>query len=185
LRNNNKNSSWLATISDKPSAFRGSLPSDGTASGYPLACAPKRSAEDFVSEDRVAVGEAILQRRRELKMTQRELGKRSKVSTATIRQIENRTGSHRHSPRTLEAISEALGWPPEYLSNVLNGRPQREVAEQASDEATLQSLLDGVRQLLHKVNLVEQRLGNVLDVIYNSDSELDVSIQIKHARHDR
>jgi transcriptional regulator with XRE-family HTH domain len=165
--------------------FRRSLPLDGTASGYPLACAPKRSAEDFVSEDWVAVAEAILQRGRELKMTQRELAKRSKVSTATIRQIENRTGGHRHSPRTLEALSEALNWPPEYLGNVLSGRPQQEAVEQATDEATLQSLLEGVNQLLHKMNLVEQRLGSVVDVIYNSDSEIDVSIQIKHARPDR
>lgn len=118
-------------------------------------------------------------------MTQKELGRRSKVSTATIRQIENRTGNHRHSPRTLEAISEALGWPPQYLSNVLDGRPQPEAADQVTDAATLESLLEGVKELLHKVSLVEQRLGNVVDVIYDSDSELDVSIQIKHARHDR
>jgi transcriptional regulator with XRE-family HTH domain len=138
-----------------------------------------------VSDDWEAVGEAILRRSRELKMPQKELGKRSKVSTATIRQIENRTGSHRHSPRTLEAISEALGWPSGYLGNVLNGRPQPEAVEQVTDTATLESLLAGVKELLHKVNAMEQRLGGVLDVIYNSDSELDVSIQIKHARHDR
>lgn len=138
-----------------------------------------------MSEDRVAVGEAILRRRSELKITQKELGKRSKVSTATIRQIENRTGHHRHSPRTLEAISEALGWPPQYLGNVLNGRPQPEAVEQVTDAETLESLLQGVKELLRKINAVEQRLGGVVDVIYNSDSELDVSIQIKHARRDR
>jgi transcriptional regulator with XRE-family HTH domain len=138
-----------------------------------------------VSDDWKAVAEAILRRSHELKMTQKELGKRSKVSTATIRQIVNRTGSHRHSPRTLEAISEALGWPSGYLGNVLNGSPQTEVVEQVTDTATLESLLAGVKELLHKMNAIEQRLGGVLDVIYNSDSELDVSIQIKHARRDR
>ena len=138
-----------------------------------------------MSEDWVAAGEAITERMRDLGMSQKKLAERSKVSTATIRQIQNRTGGHRHSPRTLVALSEALGWPPQYLSNVLYGRPQQEASEQVTDEETLQSLLEGVRQLLHKINALEQRLGNVVDVIYNSDSEVDVSIEIKHARHDR
>jgi transcriptional regulator with XRE-family HTH domain len=138
-----------------------------------------------VAEDWVAVGEAIIERLHELKMTQKELAARSMVSTATIRQIHNRTGGHRHSPRTLEAISEALGWPPQYLGNVLYGRPQQEVSEQVTDEETLQSLLAEVRQLVRKVDVLEHRLGSVVDVIYNSESELDVSIQIRHARHDQ
>jgi hypothetical protein len=57
------------------------------------------------------------------------------------------------------------------------------VSEQVTDTATLESTLG--KGKLRKVNAIEQRLGGVLDVIYNSDSELDVSIQIKHARHDR
>ena len=138
-----------------------------------------------MSEDWVAVGEAITERMRERKMTQKELAERSKVSTATIRQIQNRTGGHRHNTRTLEAICEALGWPPQYLVNVLNGRPHQEAVEQVTDEATLQSLLEAVKQLLHKINVLEQRLGSVVEVIYNSDSEVDVSIEIRHARHDR
>ncbi len=49
----------------------------------------------------------------------------------------------------------------------------------------MQSLVREVKQLLHKINVLEQRLGDVVDVIYNSDSEVDVRIEVKHARHDR
>jgi transcriptional regulator with XRE-family HTH domain len=153
--------------------------------GHPLTCAPKRSAEDFVAEDWVAVGEAIIERMSELNIKQKELAARSKVSTATIRQIHNRTGGHRHSPRTLEAISEALDWPSQYLGNVLYGLPQKEVTAQVTGEATLQSLSEGVKQLLYKISVLEQRLGNVTDVIYDSDSPLEVTIKIKHADRDR
>jgi transcriptional regulator with XRE-family HTH domain len=137
-----------------------------------------------VSEDWAAVGGTLDGRMRELKMPQKKLAERSKVSPATIRQIQHNTGRHRHGARTLEALSEALGWPPQYLDNVLHGRPQQEESESA--EATLKSRLDSMEQLLRKLGVVlEQRLGNVVDVIYNSDSEVDITIMIKHAHHDR
>jgi transcriptional regulator with XRE-family HTH domain len=138
-----------------------------------------------VSEDWAAVGEAVAGRMRERTMTQKQLAERSKVSPATIRHIQHNTGHHRHNARTLEALSGALGWPPQYLDDVLHGRPQQ-AAEQVTDEAALRSRLDAMEELLHKISVViEQRLGNVVDVIYNSGSEVDITIEIKHARHDR
>jgi len=139
-----------------------------------------------VSEDWVAVGEAVSQRMRERGISQKHLAKRSGVSQATIRLIQRHPGDHRHAPRTLEAISRALDWPPDYLDKILNGRPQQETVEQVTDDATLQSRLGALEQLLRKISVVlEQRLGPVVDVIYNSNSEVDITIEIKHARHDR
>ena len=139
-----------------------------------------------MSEDWAAVGEAVSQRMREREISQQQLAKRSGVSPATIRLIQHHPGDHRHSPRTLEAVSRALDWPPDYLDNVLNGRSQQETAEQVADDVTLQSQISALEQLLRKISVVlEQRLGPVVDVIYNSDSEVDITIEIKHARNDR
>jgi len=149
--------------------------------GNQLACAPKLCAqlctEDFVSEDWLAVGDAVSKRMRERGMTQKQLAERSKVSPATIRQIQHHKGSHRHSPRTLEALSDGLDWPAPYLDNLLNGHAQQEIRA----DVTLQSRVSALEELLGKISVIlEQRLGDVVDVIYNSDSEVDITIEIKH-----
>jgi transcriptional regulator with XRE-family HTH domain len=131
-----------------------------------------------VSEDWLAVGDAVSSRMRELGMTQKRLAERSKVSPATIRQIQHHNGSQRHGPRTLEALSEALGWPSQYLDNVLNGRGQQEI----TDQRALESRVSALEQRMNKLSVVfEQRLGDVVDVIYNSGSDVDITIQIKHS----
>jgi len=120
---------------------------------------------------------------REREISQQQLAKRSGVSPATIRLIQRHPGDHRHAARTLEAVSRALDWPPGYLDTVLTGRPQQETAEQVTGGVTLQSQLSALEQLLRKISVVlEQRLGQVVDVIYNSNSEVDITIEIKHAR---
>jgi transcriptional regulator with XRE-family HTH domain len=131
-----------------------------------------------VSEDWLAVGDAVSSRMREFGMTQKRLAERSKVSPATIRQIQHHNGSQRHGPRTLEALSEALGWPSQYLDNVLNGRGQQEI----TDQRALESRVSALEQRMNKLSVVfEQRLGDVVDVIYNSGSDVDITIQIKHS----
>jgi transcriptional regulator with XRE-family HTH domain len=130
-----------------------------------------------VSEDWLAVGDAVSTRMRERGMTQKQLAVRSKVSPATIRQIQHHNGSHRHGPRTLEALSEALDWPSQYLDNVLNSRGQQEI----TDHLALESRVSVLEQRINKFGVVlEQRLGDVVDVIYNSGSEVDITIEIKH-----
>lgn len=139
-----------------------------------------------MAEDWAAVGRAVDGRMRELAMPQKKLAERSKVSPATIRQIQHNTGRHRHGARTLEALSEALDWPPQYLDNVLHGRPQEESGQgRGGNEATLESRLEEMEHLLRKISVVlEQRLGNVVDVIYNLDEEVDITIAIRHSRRD-
>jgi transcriptional regulator with XRE-family HTH domain len=155
--------------------------------GNPLTFGPKQRAEDLlVSKDWVAVSEAVSQRIDERRILQEQLAELSGVSTATLRLIQRHPGEHRHTPRTLEAVSKALDWPPDYLDAVLNGRPRPETVEQVTGDPALQSRLDELEQLLRKIGVVlEQRLGQVVDVIYNSNSEVDITIEIKHARHHR
>ena len=89
-----------------------------------------------MSQDWVAVAEAITGRMRELKMSQRDLAVQSNVSVATIREIQRHRISRRRNPRTLESLSETLGWPRQHLDAVLNGRLPQEPAEAAGTTAT-------------------------------------------------
>jgi len=72
-----------------------------------------------VSEDWAAVAEAINERVAELGWRQRELAERSHVSAAIVREIQRHSVERRRSPRTLESLSIALGWEPQYLDAVL------------------------------------------------------------------
>jgi hypothetical protein len=89
----------------------------------------KWSAEERVSEgdpeNWAAVARAISGRVREFGWRQRELAERSHVSVAVVREIQRHTVERRRSPRTLEVLSVALGWEPEYLHRVLKGHPQQ------------------------------------------------------------
>ena len=71
------------------------------------------------------VARAINDRVRELGWRQRELAERSHVSVAVVREIQRHTVERRRSPRTLEALSVALGWEPEHLDRVLQGRARQ------------------------------------------------------------
>ena len=72
-----------------------------------------------------AVARAISDRVRELGWRQRELAERSHVSVAVVREIQRHTVERRRSPRTLEALSVALGWEPGHLDRVLRGHAQQ------------------------------------------------------------
>ena len=93
-------------------------------------------------ENWAAVGGASSGRVRELGWRQRELAERSHVSVAVVREIQRHTVERRRSPRTLEALSVALGWEPEYLHRVLKGRSRLSGGHAAPDLAAVWSRLD-------------------------------------------
>ncbi|QKW12399.1 XRE family transcriptional regulator [Verrucosispora sp. NA02020] len=72
-------------------------------------------------EDWQAVASAINGRMAELPLTQQELAERSKVSVATLRELQYAKANRKRSTRTLAAISQALDWPDGYLQAVLTG----------------------------------------------------------------
>ena len=86
-------------------------------------------------ENWAAVARAISDRVRELGWRQRELAERSHVSVAVVREIQRHTVERRRSPRTLEALSVALGWEPEHLDRVLKGHSQQPGGHAAPDRA--------------------------------------------------
>ena len=122
-------------------------------------------------ENWAAVARAISDRVRELGWRQRELADRSRVSVAVVREIQRHTVERRRSPRTLEALSVALGWEPEHLDRVLKAHGQA-AGNIPSDSAALWSRLD----------LLEQRLAEVAKLV--TELRSDVATVIGHARGD-
>jgi transcriptional regulator with XRE-family HTH domain len=122
-----------------------------------------------VAEDWVAVAEAITGRMRELKLSQRDLAVHSNVSVATIREIQRHRIKRRRNPRTLESLSESLGWPRQHLDAVLNGRLPQDPAEAAGDD-----------DLRSRLAQLEQRLDAIVDVMHRIDAKIDVIIDLRH-----
>lgn len=82
-----------------------------------------------MTEDWPAVARAINERMTELGLRQRELIERSRVSKAAVREIQHNTVQRRRSARTLEALSSALAWHPQYLAAVLAGRTPPQIGD--------------------------------------------------------
>lgn len=100
-----------------------------------------------MAKDWDAVASAINTRLAELEMTQTELSSTSRVSTATLRQIQHGVVKKR-SPRTLADISEALGWPSAHLERVADGAPNPastdRVAQLETEVAALRARVDAL-----------------------------------------
>lgn len=69
-----------------------------------------------------AVADAINARLPELHMTQQDVATEAGVSLTTVRDLRNNRGARRRSPRTLGAISTALGWPYGTLDALARGQ---------------------------------------------------------------
>lgn len=121
-------------------------------------------------EDWAAVARAISDRVRELGWRQRELAERSHVSVAVVREIQRHTVERRRSPRTLQALSVALGWEPEHLDRVLKGRSQQSGNHASPDLAAVWSRLDSF----------DLRLAELAKLLAELKSE--ITTVIDHAR---
>lgn len=102
-----------------------------------------------MAKDWVAVAGAINTRLEQLEMTQAELAKRSRVSPATLRQIQHAVPKQ-YNPRTLSGISEALGWPSGHLEHVAEGKSVGGGDRLAQLEAAVSELSERVAALEHK-----------------------------------
>ena len=121
-------------------------------------------------ENWAAVALAISGRVRELGWRQRELAERSHVSVAVVREIQRHTVERRRSPRTLQALSVALGWEPEHLDRVLKGRSQQSGNHASPDLAAVWSRLDSF----------DLRLAELAKLLAELKSE--IATVIDHAR---
>ena len=121
-----------------------------------------------MSEDWAAVAVAINERLSGLGWRQRDLAERSGVSLATVREIQRHTVERRRSPRTLQSLSSALGWPPGHLTAVLLDQAPPEPAGRSRDNA------------LSRLDRVERRLDDItarLDALH-----ADLVMVLEHVR---
>ncbi|MGC7098292.1 helix-turn-helix domain-containing protein [Amycolatopsis lurida] len=126
-----------------------------------------------MSEDWAAVAKAISERVNELGWRQRELAERSHVSQAIVRELQHHTVERRRSARTLEALSTTLGWHPQHLLAVLEGRVPPHRDEPADDDRGLWSRLDAL----------EDRLADITERLENVQSNL--ATVVEHVRNKR
>ena len=127
-----------------------------------------------MTEDWAAVAQAINQRVNELGWRQRELAERSHVSQAIVREIQHHTVERRRSTRTLEALSAAMGWHPQHLSAVLNGRTPPEPDEPVSASgqtvwSRLDTLEDRLIEITERLDELKTDMTKVVRFVRESD----------------
>ena len=116
-----------------------------------------------MSEYWAAVANAINERMNQLGWRQRELARRSHVSQAIVRELQQHTVERRRSARTLEALSIALGWHPQHLDAVLHGRRPPEPDEPVSDSAD---------SVWARLETIDARLSEITDLLYEMNAKL-------------
>ena len=124
-----------------------------------------------MTEDWVAVANAIKERVNELGWRQRELAQRSHVSQAIVRELQHHTVERRRSARTLEALSLALGWHPQHLAAVLRGRTPPELDEPVIDNGTTVS---------SRLDSIDERLGEIAALLHEMNANLTRAISDEH-----
>ncbi|MGH3601249.1 MAG: helix-turn-helix domain-containing protein [Pseudonocardiaceae bacterium] len=125
-----------------------------------------------MTEDWVAVANAIKERVNELGWRQRELAQRSHVSQAIVRELQHHTVERRRSARTLEALSAALGWHPQHLTAVLRGRTPPEVGDPVSHNG---------RTVSSRLDAIDERLSEITDLLHEMNTNLATVVSRQHS----
>jgi transcriptional regulator with XRE-family HTH domain len=118
-------------------------------------------AERVSGEDWDAVAEAIRDRLAETRMTQMDVASRARLSLTTIRELQHNLNPRRRRPQTLSAVSDALGWPSDYLDRVLRGDSPEPHDDEVTDPIlqALDSLGREIRELRDRVEQIERQLA--------------------------
>jgi transcriptional regulator with XRE-family HTH domain len=119
-------------------------------------------AERPGGEDWDAVAQAIRNRMTETRMTQLDVASRARLSLTTIRELQHNLNPRRRRPQTLAAVSEALGWPSDYLDRVLRGDRPEPHEDEVRDPVlqALDSLSREIRELRDRVDQIERQLAD-------------------------
>ena len=120
--------------------------------------ADKGREEPVFTEARLVLARLLTARIEELHITRKEIERRSKVGTATIREME-----HPRVPRTfgrdvLEPISVALEWPPDYLV-----RAAYPLSSEAADRI-VQDMMAALAPYLEKIDAIPGLQRDVAEI---------------------
>ena len=108
-----------------------------------------------MEQDWEAVGGALSARLDERGMTMTELATKAGVSLTTVRELVHVLNTRRRQPRTLSALSEALGWPPDHLGKVL----RNQILATPSDPAEQGGLEARVRAVEERLAAIERHIS--------------------------
>jgi transcriptional regulator with XRE-family HTH domain len=109
-----------------------------------------------MARDWDAVAEAIRARMADLDMTQAELSQRAGVALMTVRELQNNLKPRRRSPRTLAAVSEALGWPADHLTAILGGAEPEDPDADDPVLAELDEIKEQLTAIASRLDAVER-----------------------------
>jgi transcriptional regulator with XRE-family HTH domain len=112
-----------------------------------------------VAKDWDAVAIAIRGRLVDLDMTQADLAARAGVALMTVRELQHNLKPRRRSPRTLAAVSEALGWPADQLTRIVEGQAAPDVDADDPVLAELDAIRADLRGIVRRLDAIERRLG--------------------------
>lgn len=112
----------------------------------------------MTQKDWDAVAAAIQARLSELDLTQAELAARAGVAPETVRELRMNLHPRRRSPRTLSALSEALGWPTDHLSAVAT-RGGAAVDGAGISDTELGAITDELSSIATRLNEIASRLA--------------------------
>jgi hypothetical protein len=125
-----------------------------------------------VDEDWTAVGRAMHDRMRQLRMTLDLLAEETGLSPNTIRPI-GKPGA-RCNDATLVAIAAVLDWRYNYLTNILYRKPQNSISITSAVEAYFKDLLHT------EIGPIKAELAMLKDVVRTIDTKIDVIIENQH-----
>jgi transcriptional regulator with XRE-family HTH domain len=118
-------------------------------------------AERASGEGWDCVADAIRNRMAETRMTQMDVASRARLSLTTIRELQHNLNPRRRRPQTLVAVSEALGWPSDYLDQVLRGDRPEPHDDEVRDPVlhALDCLGREIQELRDRVEQIERQLA--------------------------
>ena len=147
------------------------------------------SGEELEEARWAAMGRHLRARREARRWLQETLADGADVSVATIRAIENHAPGRRHTPRTLEKLSRALGEPEDYLGVYLRNPPPEDSSHgpETTSTAPPQSPLDLVVPRLDEIVVarlheivvprlekVEGEIRALRDIIFNTERVIEI-----------
>lgn len=112
-----------------------------------------------MAKDWDGVAAAIRARMAEIDMTQADLAARAGVALMTVRELQQNLQPRRRNPRTLAAVSEALGWPGDQIARILEGQPTADVDQDDPVLAELDAVKADLTAIYRRLDAIERRLG--------------------------
>jgi DNA-binding FadR family transcriptional regulator len=110
-------------------------------------------------------------------MTQTDLAAKAQVSLTTVRELVHNLNARRRHPRTLSALSEALGWPSDHLNELLKGKtsgPDSDAPDPVADELqTIRQQLEEVHERLASIERTETAVASLHELLGRISARLD------------